>query len=95
MSIFKVLRENQDTINAMARPVTMYLSGLATTVALFVPAVVADKMWVTAALAGGTAIARSIDKKTTVVTQEQTGVAPPPAEKRLPPQPPAGKQEEP
>lgn len=61
------LRNNRDLIEILARPFTIYLTTIATSLALFIPSVSVDKLWVGAALAGGMGIARSIDKKTAAV----------------------------
>jgi hypothetical protein len=52
-------------ITELARPFTIYASGLAVAVGAFVPSVSADKLWVAAAVAGSVSVARSIDKRVT------------------------------
>ena len=51
-----------EPLTELARPFTIYLSGLAVAVGVFVPSVSQDKLWVAAAVAGSVSIARSIDK---------------------------------
>ncbi len=54
-----------DPLTELARPFTIYLSGLAVAIGVFVPSVSEDKLWVAAAVAGSVSIARSIDKRVT------------------------------
>jgi hypothetical protein len=54
-----------DPLTELARPFTIYASGLAVAVGVFVPSVSEDKLWVAAAVAGSVSIARSIDKRVT------------------------------
>lgn len=50
-------------LTELARPFSIYLSGLAVAIGVFVPSVSQEKLWVAAAVAGGVSLARSIDKR--------------------------------
>jgi hypothetical protein len=54
-----------DPLTELARPFTIYASGFAVAIGVFVPFVSEDKLWVAAAVAGSVSIARSIDKRVT------------------------------
>ena len=54
-----------DPLTELARPFTIYASGLAVAIGVFIPCVSEDKLWVAAAVAGSVSIARSIDKRVT------------------------------
>jgi hypothetical protein len=66
-----------DPLTELARPFTIYVSGLAVALGVFVPAVSEDKLWVAAAVAGSVSVARSIDKR---VTTRFGNMPPPPGE---------------
>jgi hypothetical protein len=55
-----------EPITELARPFTIYASGLAVAAGVFVPSVSEDKLWVAAAVAGSVSVARSIDKHVAV-----------------------------
>ena len=67
-----------EPLTELARPFTIYTSGLAVAVGVFVPSVSDDKLWVAAAVAGSVSVARSIDKRVTT----KFGNVPPPREEQ-------------
>ncbi|MGA7675146.1 MAG: hypothetical protein WCA78_08885 [Rhizomicrobium sp.] len=62
-----------EPLTELARPFTIYLSGLAVAIGVFVPCVSQDKLWVAAAVAGSVSIARSIDKHVTAKPPKAEG----------------------